>query len=113
MVFIQKHKRFGCTTFDELRGMYLDKIIHGKPKDCTLVHFDGDRYDFESSVNLKQEEREKWGQSRSSARKEYELHGTLEVPKWDLISQNMRNKAISWTIFAVQGCNTMIACQLI
>ena len=69
---IQRHERFGCTTFDKLQGMYLDKIIYCKPKDCILVHFVGDRYNFEPSVVLKQEEREKCGQSSSSARKEYE-----------------------------------------
>ena len=93
MAFIQKHKRFGCTTFDELQEMYLDKIIHCKPKDCTIVNFVGDRYDFESTVSLKQQEREKRGQSWSSASKEFEPHDTLEVPNWDLISQNMKNKA--------------------
>ena len=60
MAFIQKHKRFGCTTFDKLQEMYLDKIIYCKPKDYTIVNFVGDRYDFEPSVSLKQEERENW-----------------------------------------------------
>ena len=55
--------------------------------------FVGDRYDFEPSVILKQGEREKWGQSGSSTRKEYVPHDTLEVPDWDRISQNIRNKA--------------------
>ena len=88
MVFIQKHKRFGCTTFDELQEMYC------KPKYCTVVSFVADRYDFEPSVSLKQEERENWYQSGSSDRKEYEPQDTFEFPDWDLISQNTRNKAI-------------------
>ena len=49
MSFIQKHKRFGCTTFDDL---YLDKIIYNKPLDCTIVNV-------EPSISLKQEELEK------------------------------------------------------
>ena len=93
MAFIQKHKRFGCTTFDELQEICLDKSIQCKPKDCTIVNFVGDRYEFESTVSLKHEEREKRGQSGSRASKEYEPHDTLEVPDWDLISQNMKNKA--------------------
>ena len=56
------------------------------------MSFVGDRYDFEPSVRLKQEEREKQGQFGSSARKEYEPLDTLEVPDWDLISQKLRNK---------------------
>lgn len=93
MAFIQKHKQFGCATFRDLQEMYLDKIINCKPRGCKIVNFVGDRYDFEPSVSLKQEEREKRGQSGSSAKKEYEPHDTLEVPDWDLISKNMQNKA--------------------
>ena len=93
MAFIQKYKSFGCTTFKDLKEMYLDKIIRFKPTDCTIVNFVGDRYDFDPSVILKQEEREKRGQSGSCAMKEYEPHDILEVPDWDLISKHMQNKA--------------------
>ena len=71
----------------------LDSIIYCIPKGCTIVNFDGDRYDFEPPVSLKQEEHEKWSQSGSSARTEYEPYNTLEVRDWELISQNMRDKA--------------------
>ena len=57
------------------------------------MNFVGDRYDFEPSVSLKQQEREKRGQSGSSARKEYEPPDTLEVSDRDLISQNKKNNA--------------------
>ena len=60
--------------------MYLEKIIYCKPKDCTIVNFVGDRYDFKQSVSLQQEERKHQGQPGSSARKEYEPQDTLEVP---------------------------------
>ena len=38
MVFIQKNKRFGCATFDELQGMYLDNIASQKTShQCILL----------------------------------------------------------------------------
>ena len=37
MAFIQKHKKFGCTIFDDLHDMYLDKITHCKLRDSTLI----------------------------------------------------------------------------
>ena len=85
MAFIQKHKRFGYSTFDELQDMYLGNIICCKAEDYTIVNFVGNRYDFEPLVSLKQEESEKRGQSGSSARKEYESYDTLEVPDCDMI----------------------------
>ena len=69
IAFIQKHKWFGCTTFDVLQEMYLDYMIYCEPKYCTIANFVGDRIDFGPSVSLKQEEREKWGQTGFSARK--------------------------------------------
>ena len=38
MAFIQKHQRFGCTTFHELQEAYLDKIIRCRPKNCTIIN---------------------------------------------------------------------------
>ena len=70
---------------------FIQKHIYYKPKYCTIVNFVGVTYHFEPSISLKQEGREKRGQSGSSARKEYELYDTHEVHDWDLISQNMRN----------------------
>ena len=60
MIFIQKHKRSGRTTLDQLQLMYLDKIIYCQPIDCSLVCFAGDRYDVEPSVSSKPEESEKY-----------------------------------------------------
>ena len=85
MAFFQRHKRYRCSTYDELQDMYLDKINCCKPEDCTIVNFVGNRYDFEPSVSLKQEERKKRGQSGSSSRKAYDPNDTLEVPSCDMI----------------------------
>ncbi|MEW8545282.1 MAG: hypothetical protein AB2693_17300, partial [Candidatus Thiodiazotropha sp.] len=93
MAFIQKHQRFGCSTFQELQDQYLDKVIQNKPEGCLIVNFVGDRYDFAPTKSLKQEEREKREQSVSGSVKEYEPHDNLDIPDWDKISQNRRNKA--------------------
>ena len=45
------------------------------------------------SVSLKQEEREKRDHTGSGSTKEYEPHDTLEIPDWDKVSHNMKNKA--------------------
>ena len=74
--------------------MYLDKIIYCKPIECTIVKLVADIYDFEPSVSLEQEEREKWGQSGDLVPgKNMKPHNTLERPNGGLISYNMKNKA--------------------
>ena len=74
--------------------MYLDKVIYCKPIECTIVKLVADRYNFKPSVSLKQEKRERWGQSGDLVPgKNIKPHNTLERPNWGLISYNMRNKA--------------------
>ena len=80
MASIQKHKRFGCATYGELQEMYMDRIICCKPNILHNSVFVGNRYDFEPLVSLKQEEREKQGQSGSSSGKNINSIVVLEFP---------------------------------
>ena len=57
MAFIQRQQTLGCKTFGELQSSYRKKVVDQRPKGCRVIHFVGDRYDFDSTQSLKEETR--------------------------------------------------------
>ena len=53
MAFVQRYEAMGSTDFSQLQKKYLEKILCMKPRECTIVHVVGDRYDISLEQSLK------------------------------------------------------------
>jgi hypothetical protein len=91
MAFIKRYQTLNCETFGELQARYKRKVIQLKPEGCQRIHFVGDRYDFSTSVSLKQEIRVKRGSSKTA--REYEINSAMGIPEWKNFLENPQNKA--------------------
>lgn len=90
MAFVNRFQFLGCSTFDDVISLYLRKILSLKPPNCRIVHIVGDRYDFDDSVSLKGDERQR--RSHASVSREFHPASTLQVPDFKEFISNGKNK---------------------
>ena len=90
MAFVNKYQKMGAKTFGELPQLYLRKLLQLKPEICNCVNIIGDRYDFDDSHTLKGDERQRRNQTDQA--RQFSPSKSLEIPDWNLLMKNPRNK---------------------